>query len=84
MVFMFRSEKDGGVLAFTDDRDGGNLPADLAPWVPLGGNALPIGDGVGDALGGVDAVLDGISRDGFFLVQTTMHTTRYDRPHRLQ
>ncbi len=48
-VFIFRSEKDPGILAYTPDKAGANLPAALAPWQPLGGNALMTGSFSADA-----------------------------------
>jgi hypothetical protein len=69
-VFIFRSEKDNAIIGFTDQLDGGNLPADLGPWSALGGQAIQTGDAMTGISGAANAVLDGIKRDGFFLARS--------------
>jgi hypothetical protein len=62
-LFIFQSETDGDVAAFTPQSDGGNLPIELAPWKSLGGPAIAV---VKD---GSDIILEGIKQDGFFLAR---------------
>jgi hypothetical protein len=51
-----------GVLAFTADVTGGNLPAEYAPWQASGsGAAVPVGDKD-------SAIAESVRRDGYFLM----------------
>jgi hypothetical protein len=52
-------------MAFTPDEDGANLPAEHAPWRPLGGTP----DRASDVLsGGFDPVVHGIIRNGYYMI----------------
>ncbi len=42
-IYVFKSRRDPLALAFSNDRYGANLPADLAPWRSLWGAILPPG-----------------------------------------
>jgi hypothetical protein len=66
-VFTFRSERDGEVTGFTDQRFGGNLPSTFSPWKPIGPLDVQNGDALAGVPGGGNAVLGGIRRTGFFL-----------------
>ena len=66
-VFIFRSERDSEVCGFTADRYGGNLPSTFAPWKALGPREMQSDDPLEKVLGGANAVLNGIRRNGFFL-----------------
>jgi hypothetical protein len=81
-VFVFYSEKDGDIAAFTNDQDGQNLPAEFAPWKPLGGGAMRVGDNLAGASGRGNAVMDGIARDGFFLARAELRTIHSPLPRR--
>jgi hypothetical protein len=77
-VFIFSSEKDGDIVAFTEDPDGRNLPVELAPWHALSGSAMQIrpGNRPTGVSGNMDAVTDGIARDGFYLTRAEVQSTR--------
>lgn len=79
-VFIFQSGKDSDVAGFTAQRDGGNLPADFAPWKPLGGSVMQIGDSIAGVTDNAGAVLGGIRRDGFYLGRTEVRVMRIG-PH---
>jgi hypothetical protein len=66
-VFIFRSQIDTSVIAFTTRRGGGNLPAAYAPWELLERVAMLSGAPIAGVSGGSDSVLAGIQRNGFFL-----------------
>jgi hypothetical protein len=68
-IFVFRSDKDNDVFGFTGERHGRNLPAEFAPWTPLGHNEMTVGNKVSGVTGGADAVTKGIARDGFFVAR---------------
>ena len=46
-IYVFKSKRDPLVLAFSSDRYGANLPAELAPWRSLWGAILPPGPDFG-------------------------------------
>jgi hypothetical protein len=75
-VFIFRSEKDSNIVGFTAQRDGGNLPAEFAPWTAQGNSAIQ--SGAASSSGGADAVQQGIKYDGYFL--TTFEVSATYRP----
>jgi hypothetical protein len=79
-VFIFHSEKDSDVAGFTAQRDGSNLPAEFAPWKPLGGSVMQVGDNIVGVTDNANAVLDGIKRDGFYLGRSEVRITRIG-PH---
>lgn len=68
-VFVFQSEKDKDIVGFSDDPAGGNLPAEFAPWQPIGNIALQVGGGVA-GIGAADAVMASIERDGFLVARS--------------
>ena len=70
-IFVFGSEKDDDLAAFTRDRDGKNLPSEFGPWKPLGGSFIRANTDVGAVSVGADAILTGIDEDGFFLAWAT-------------
>jgi len=76
LLFVFQSEKDANVTAFTAQRDGGNLPAEFAPWKLLSGGTVRTGANVGGVARGVDAIQAGIARDGFFIARGKLSVTR--------
>ena len=75
LVFVFQSEKDQGVTAFTGQRDGGNLPAEFAPWKLVSGGEMQ-STARGGVARGVDAVQDAIARDGFHIVRGKLQVKR--------
>lgn len=66
-VIIFKSEKNPQILAFTPDEDGCNLPAEHAPWRPLGGHP----DRASDYLSGLgcDPVVQGIIHRGYYMIE---------------
>ena len=72
-VYLFVSERDTNVSAFTSDDTGGNLPADYGPWRALNG-------GRGMFLGSVsDRIAITVKLTGYFLV--TGRSRKVDNPH---
>jgi hypothetical protein len=64
-VVIFKSKSDPKVLAFTQDPNGGNLPADYAPWAPIGGSAARATDNLSGGMS--DPIVADILRDGYHL-----------------
>jgi hypothetical protein len=67
-TYLFFSDTDEDVFAFTSDPEGENLPAEFAPWLKNGdGAALYIGpeDSVTS-----NPVLRAVRRDGFYLARS--------------
>jgi hypothetical protein len=61
-IYLFVSETEPSVKAFTADQTGANLPASYAPWcISRSGSAVSVG---GDG----DRVSVMVRRDGYFLV----------------
>jgi hypothetical protein len=61
-IYIFISESQPSVRAFTEDGTGGNLPREYAPWrAANAGRAMLIGSAS-------DPVAKAVQRDGFFLV----------------
>jgi hypothetical protein len=79
-VFVFQSGKDPAVTAFTGQRDGGNLPADLAPWTLLSGGTVRTDANAGGVARGLDAIQNGIARDGYFLARGKLQVRRRTGP----
>jgi hypothetical protein len=76
-VFMFQSEKDNRDFGFTEDRTGGNLPVEFAPWRLIGDRIVPVNRGVA-GVGSSSAILAGIATDGYYLAKTgEMKMTRH-------
>ena len=48
-IFLFRSTAKP-LYAFTPQSDGGNLPENLGPWQPFGGQAIPSSPGTLDPI----------------------------------
>jgi hypothetical protein len=66
-IYLFTSITQPNVSAFTSDSTGENLPAAYAPWQPSGnGSAIPLGDSI-------DVVLGTVQRDGFCLMDGSLH-----------
>jgi hypothetical protein len=65
-VIIFSSEKRSGVFGFTQDSAGANLPADHAPWRPLGGDVALATHNFDASL--ADPIGRGIARDGYCVV----------------
>ena len=62
-VYLFNSDREPSVSAFTSDESGRNLPAHFAPWRPLnGGKGLYLGSAS-------DPIADAIRIDGYHLVR---------------
>ena len=59
-IFLFRSTAKP-LYAFTPQSDGGNLPENLGPWQPFGGQAIPSSPGT------LDPILAAIRTEGFYL-----------------
>jgi hypothetical protein len=68
-VFIFQSGMNSTITGFTRQQDGGNLPAEFAPWKPLSAMARTIetGDSLAGVAGGADSVLKGIAHNGFYV-----------------
>ena len=81
-IFVFGSNADANVAAFTEDRDGGNLPSDFAPWQALGGSLIQAGGGFGGVSESADAVFEAIARDGYFLARSEDQLADRPAPHR--
>jgi hypothetical protein len=77
-VFVFQSGKDQSVTAFTGQPDGGNLPAEFAPWKLVSGGELQT-TAAGGVARGVGAVQDAIARDGFHIVRGMLQVNRRTR-----
>lgn len=62
-LYLFSSEHDPDIFAFSADKTGANLPQGLGPWSSNGNGAVPIG-----ALpGGGDIVTETVAKHGYFL-----------------
>jgi hypothetical protein len=66
-IYVYVSQQDAEIMAFTSDATGGNLPQSDGPW--LIGEAPDILD-VGEGQGVVSA---GIRRDGYFIAVRQSH-----------
>ena len=66
-TFTFKSEADHTVVGFTSHRDGGNLPAEFAPWKLMAEEVMQPGGHIAGVNGGTTAVLAGLNREGYFL-----------------
>ena len=66
-IYLFLSETEEDVRAFTSDPTGANLPPDYAPW-RSSGTTMPLGNLT-------DPVCEAVTRDGFFLVSTETRAT---------
>ena len=75
-VFIFQSEKDTDVSAFTSEKDGANLPAEFAPWKPRGTSVIQTGKSLIGVVGGTDVVMGGIEKDGYCLLRTAINIER--------
>jgi hypothetical protein len=60
-IYLFVSEPQSNVRAFTADETGANLPSDYAPWIASGRRPDDLADG------GLDPVSVMVRRDGYFL-----------------
>jgi hypothetical protein len=61
-VYIFISEKDPRVRAFTADETGGNLPSQYAPWVIAnGGRSIYLGSAT-------DPIAIDVKADGYHIV----------------
>jgi hypothetical protein len=66
-IYLFVSESEPKIRAFTWDKTGAKLPTDFAPWQMSGRRpALPVGNGS-------DPVAFAIWRKGYFLVSGKVH-----------
>jgi hypothetical protein len=70
MIYLFQSEAESGVFAFTQDTAGRNLPTKFAPWKKSRqGGSLYLGVGETSAqLGSNDPVIRGVETQGYYLV----------------
>lgn len=59
-IYLFVSESDPSILAFTSSEDGSNIPPEHGPW-RLAGNAIPSGVPT-------EAVISAVLQDGYFVV----------------
>jgi hypothetical protein len=68
-IFLFWSQTDTDIFGFTTEPEGGNLPAEFAPWSKNGqGAALYLGAGEDLTAAGVaNPVVRAIQRDGFYV-----------------
>ncbi len=74
LIYLFVSETEPNVRAFTSDRTGGNLPTDYMPWRPVDGKrAIPIEEIA-------TAIRDAIERQGFFLLSGGLQASRASAP----
>jgi hypothetical protein len=63
-VYIFISESEPSVRAFTADQTGANLPVEYAPWrAANGGNPMRIASGS-------DTVARAVAEGGFYLVSS--------------
>jgi len=81
-VFIFQSGQRGDLAAYTRDWEGKNLPADAASWMPRGAADIHPGDAIGGIVGGADAVIEGIDRDGVFVVPIEANASLYPATRR--
>jgi hypothetical protein len=59
LIYLFISDSEPSVRAFSSDQSGSNLPSEFAPWRRAGSGAIvPIGD---------DSVTLVVDRDGYLL-----------------
>jgi hypothetical protein len=74
-IFIFNSRQDSGVVGFTPDVTGGNLPPEYAPWEPAkeGGAAL-IGKDIGP-------FGQGLSRDGYYIAVEREAIASFEMQH---
>ena len=75
-IYLFVSEPQSNVKAFTADRTGASLPAGYAPWIASGSRSgVPVG-------GDDDPVSVMVRRDGYFLVSGKGRTSAKGATHR--
>ncbi len=61
-IYIFMSQSDPAILAFTSTEDGSNIPADHGPWQPSGsGRAIPVGMAA-------EPMMEAVRKDGYFIV----------------
>jgi hypothetical protein len=72
MIYLFQSQADSAVFAFTQDAAGQNLPEKYAPWQKSRpGGSLYLGVGESSAqLGSSDPVIRAVESQGYYLVGT--------------
>jgi hypothetical protein len=69
-IYIFVSESQPNLRAFTSDVSGDNLPTDYAPWrAANGGNAMPLKSDT-------DPLAKAVKRDGYFLVTAREYARR--------
>lgn len=68
LVFTFVSGKEADVVGFTTDRTGASLPAEWAPWRPLGTGTLTSSVGLA-GMEQSEPVQQAIRKDGYYLVR---------------
>jgi hypothetical protein len=74
-IYLFVSRTHPGVLAFTADATGENLPPEYAPWQASGsGAAVPVGDED-------SAIAASVRREGYFLMNDRVTRRPGDRMH---
>jgi hypothetical protein len=67
-LYLFWSDLDIGVLGFTSDAAGQNLPAEFAPWSKNGqGEAIFRGPADEPTEGFINPILRAVHRDGVYL-----------------
>jgi hypothetical protein len=67
-IFTFVSDSDAEVVGFTVDRTGANLPAEWAPWHPLGTGTLSASVGA-TGVGQSEPVQQAIREQGFYVAR---------------
>jgi hypothetical protein len=65
-IYVFHSNTDSSVFAFSTDETGRVLPGEFAPWERPPGAAMPI-----NTAGLSDEVTEAIARDGYYLGRAT-------------
>jgi hypothetical protein len=73
-VYMFHSGKNHEMYGFTPDKNGANLPADLAPWTKHSELDVNLGEPPRTGVPTED-ILDGIKRDGFLVAGVRITVT---------
>jgi hypothetical protein len=77
-VYLFISNRDLSVLAFTSDQTGANLPPDFAPWKPLGGRSMSA-DGV-SGIGNSHVIGTTLEADGYYVARAKITLTNEPLP----